>query len=178
MNNSKEYLVPFYLGLSPDNQGRMIDDILAWDSGQLENVHDYIQWLFPLQDRSAYNPSAPILTKEGINEFRNNPVLKAKILESFNKLLEFYGFVCRKEKDALVIARSDKFTERSHNWLTKHNHNFLRITRILKCLMLLGLEEYARTFMTSLEKVYDDYRQIIGEETISYWRKAIIQKPQ
>jgi len=39
--------------------------------------------------------------------------------------------------------------------------------------MLLGLEEYARIFMTSLEKVYNDYQQIIGEETISYWRKAL-----
>ena len=173
MDNLKKPLIPFYLGLGPDNQGRMIDDILSWNSERLENVHDYIQWLFPLQDKSASNSSAPLLTKEEIDEFRNNPLLRAKILESFNKLMEFYGFVCRKEKDILVMARSNKFTEQSRNWLTKHNHNFLRITRILKCLMLLGLEEYARIFMTSLEKVYNDYQQIIGEETISYWRKAL-----
>ena len=166
-------LVPFYLGLGHDNKSRMIDDILSWDSERLENIHDYIQWLFPLQEKSASNSLAPILTKEEVSEFRSNPILRAKILESFNKLMEFYGFVCRKEKGALVIVRSDKFKRQSHNWLTKHNHNFLRITRILKCLMLLGLEEYAQTFMTSLEKVYNDYQQVIGEETISYWRKSI-----
>ena len=49
-------LVNFYLGDAPDNQGRMIDEILSWKDEQLEDVHDYIQWLFPLKERSAFTP--------------------------------------------------------------------------------------------------------------------------
>ena len=55
-------LVRFYRGDAPDARGRTLDDILAWDDEQLEAVHDYIQWLFPLDEPSRFNPDAPLLT--------------------------------------------------------------------------------------------------------------------
>ena len=171
--NTELPIIEFYLSRQPDNRGRMINDILSWNFEQLEYVHNYIQWLFPLQERSASNPSAPLISNEEIQYFRSIPALRAKLLESFSKLLKFYGFVCREKNNQIEIIRSDNFIDRSHNWLTKSNHNFLRITRILKCLQLLGLEDYVLAFMNSLEKVYEDYNQVIGEGTINYWRRAV-----
>ena len=54
-------VVAFYRGEMPDSQGRRLADIQAWDDERLEIVHDYIQWLFPLPERSAFNPKAPLL---------------------------------------------------------------------------------------------------------------------
>ena len=41
-------VVAFYRLEAPDARGRMLHDIWRWDSARLETVHDYIQWLFPL----------------------------------------------------------------------------------------------------------------------------------
>lgn len=57
----------FYLGKEADSQGRTIEEIWEWDHEDLEDTHDYIQWLFPLQERSAFNPDAPVLTPEAIH---------------------------------------------------------------------------------------------------------------
>ena len=54
-------IVPFYLGDKPDLEGRRIQQIWTWDFVELECVHDYIQWLFPLSEKSRFNSHAPNL---------------------------------------------------------------------------------------------------------------------
>ena len=166
-------LVAFYLSNGPDSLGRMIDEILSWSDQQLEDVHDYIQWIFPLRERSAFNTSAPLLTEDDIVSFKNDSRLRKKLLNSYARLLRFYGFVsivdCRTRK----MERLEEFEQQSRNWLTRYNHNFLRITRILKSLTLLGCDVYANAFLNSLEEVYKVNSHIIGEETLGYWREAV-----
>ena len=170
---SNSQLVQFYLGRGLDNRGRMIDDILSWKNEQLENVHDYIQWLFPLQEGSAFNSSAPVLSEADIATFRNDPKAKQKLLLSLARLIDFYGFMATWEGGTYQIVKSKDFQQKSRNWLTKYNHNFLRITRILKSLVLLGGEKHSRALLTALEEVYKDNPKIIGEETLNYWRDAL-----
>lgn len=166
-------LVQFYLGQGPDNQGRMIDEILSWRDEQLEDVHDYIQWLFPLTEKSAFNSSAPVLSEADITTFRSNPKANQKLLLSLARLIDFYGFMATWEGGTYRIVKSKYFQQKSRNWLTKYNHNFLRITRVLKALVLLGAEKHAKVFLTSLEDVYKDNSQVIGQETLRYWREAV-----
>ena len=52
----------FYRGNGPDSEGRTLAEILAWSDDELEAVHDYIQWLFPLPEPSMFNADAPVLT--------------------------------------------------------------------------------------------------------------------
>ena len=171
MKNSR--LVAFYLGHEPDLSGRLIDDVLSWDDEKLEVVHDYIQWLFPLQEKSAFNDSAPLLTVEDIATFRGNPKMKEKLLLSLARLLDFYGFVMVTDGSVIRIVKSEWFEQKSRTWLTQYNHNFLRITRILKSLVLLGCDGYATAFLDVLEEVYSDNSRIIGEKSLSYWRNAV-----
>jgi len=166
-------LVNFYLGDAPDNRGRMIDEVLSWKDEQLEDVHDYIQWLFPLKEKSAFNSSAPVLSKADINTFRSNPRVNQKLLLSLARLIDFYGFMATWEGGTYQIVKSKDFQQKSRNWLTEYNHNFLRITRILKALVLLGAEKHAKVFLIALEDVYKDSSQVIGQETLRYWREAI-----
>ena len=69
-------LLKFYYGVEVDDRGRFLQDILQWDYGRLECVHDFIQWLFPLIEHSAFNWSAPVLTREDVESFRNSEELK------------------------------------------------------------------------------------------------------
>src|SRR5208283_1467128 len=59
---------PSYGGPAKRNFG-YLHEIQEWADGQLEAVHDYIQWVFPLPERSGFNVAAPVLTRESIREF-------------------------------------------------------------------------------------------------------------
>ena len=72
-------LVKFHAGVGTDDQGRTRNQILAFGDRQLEEVHDYIQWLFPLPEPSRFNPDAPLLTPEDVMRFRREPKLRASV---------------------------------------------------------------------------------------------------
>ena len=54
-----------------------------------------------------------------------------------------------------------------------HNHNHLRITRILLCLVALGLPERARAFLQALGVIAREYRGAVTAETLDFWRTAV-----
>ena len=161
-------LIAFYLGKGADDRGRRIDEIWKFSHEELERVHDYIQWLFPLAERSAFNPGAPLLDDETIARFREDEVLRGNLEQSLRVMLDFYGLAIAGHE----ILRVPTFGARSRVWLTPHNHNFLRLTRILKSLSLLGLGQRATQLLTCLEEIAELRPGIISEETLRYWRTA------
>lgn len=169
-----QVIVAFYLGQGPDSKRRMIEDIWAWNYEQLEDVHDYIQWLFPLKQRSRYNPDAPILDEGVIRAFRTNEQLKERLLKSLKVMLKFYGLRCNERGNAdIEIAKSDEYQERKLNWIEESNHNYLRITRILTSLTILGLESYALAFFQALDRIYQEEKENIGNHTYAFWKSAV-----
>ncbi len=153
-------ILRFYRQLGPDDRGRSLADIQAWDDGRLEAVHDYIQWLFPLPDASAFNPGAPILSDEDIAAFRSDAGLRRALLASLARMRRFYGLAGDPARQAA--------------WLTPGDHNMLRLSRILRCLHLLGLEDAAAALLRELEALYQaGAGRAIGPVTLGYWRRAV-----
>src|SRR5687767_5392549 len=97
-------IVGFYRGTTPDARGRMLEDILAADDGWLERTHDYIQWLFPLRARSAFNMHAPILDDATIEAFLAHDSLRNNLRRAFGRMLAFYGFEEREANGAYTIV--------------------------------------------------------------------------
>ncbi len=154
-------IIAFYSGEAPDDRGRFLGEIQAWPDERLESVHDFIQWMFPLNEPSAVNPRAPVLERETIDEFRSRPELQGNVRASFQRMLRFYGLDKQPGSDT-------KF----QNWLSPGNHNHLRITRIIKCLRLLGLEAEAQTFYKCLAGIYEREPRKITAETFRFWSEA------
>ena len=169
-------LVSFYRGDGRDHRGRSLSDIHEFDFDELEFNHDYIQWLFPLPEPSGANAAAPLLSKEDIAAFVSDESLRRTLLQSFELMLDFYGLELvvagRDEK----IVRRPTFNERSAPWLKDANHNFLRISRILRSLTLLGCSRYATAFLECLEGIYAENPQTIGTTTMGYWRRSVTAK--
>ncbi|MDF5710973.1 MAG: opioid growth factor receptor-related protein [Nostoc sp. S4] len=169
-------IVPFYLGEQPDSEGRMIAEIWAWNFEQLEYIHNYIQWLFPLPERSVFNPHTPVVNEQVIQSFHTNPRLRQNLLRSFRVMLEFYGLQRQNSEDGkIVISKSEEYLKRKSEWVCTFNHNYLRITRILKCLMNFGLENEAQAFYNCLQQIYHEDSERIGFETFQYWTIAVKQ---
>src|ERR1700722_17615388 len=135
------HLLDFYRGQGTDTEGRSLKDILAWSDDEFEAVHDFVQWLFPLPEPSNYNPDAPILSDEDIAAFGAEPLLRANLLESFGRFLAFLGLYQSADGTGLEGAN---FAARSPDAWAYMNHNWLRITRVLRSLRLLGVEDRAR----------------------------------
>ena len=169
-------IIGFYSGTQPDHRGRYLNEIQGAPDAQLESVHDYIQWLFPLPERSGFNVAAPVLTHESIHAFRTRPELQKKLRASFLRMMNFYGFEARLW-ERIMVTRAPNFAAKAAAWLSPGDHNHLRITRILRCLTVLGLEAEAQAFFDCLCEVYEDEQNkplpAISDETMLYWKEAV-----
>lgn len=167
-------LVAFYRGDGRDHRGRLLSHVHQYDFDSLERHHDYIQWLFPLPEPSGANPSAPLLTEQDIEIFHREELLRAALLRSFQLMLQFYGFELETQRDSIEIRRAAAFDDRRRVWLTFGNHNFLRISRILRSLSLLGHRNIAAAFLKCLDDVYAEEARTIGTTTMEYWQRAVV----
>lgn len=172
-NRFTKVIIPFYLDKQTDAEGRLLREIWEWDNDELEHEHNYIQWLFPLREATIHNPNAPIVNDAVIEAFSTEPRLRRNLLQSFEVMLRFYGLEMNDiEARYIDITFSEDYESRKEVWLRKYNHNYLRLTRILKCLMILGLEEYAEALFECLLKIYDVEGDKIGYETLQFWTDA------
>lgn len=172
-SNNQDILVQFYLGLSPDAHGRKIEDIWQWAHDRLEYTHDYIQWLFPMVEKSNFNRNAPTLNPATIETFRKTPELKQRLHRSLLLMLDFYGLKLEaKPPQSIKIIRGENYQQRKKNWVDWRDHNYLRLTRILTSLRLLGLENEAKALFQCLDEIYQEEKDKIGSETYRYWKNA------
>lgn len=163
-------LLDFYREQNTDTEGRSLAAILAWGDDEWEEVHDFVQWLFPLPEPSRFNPDAPLLTEADRAAFRGDPLLQAKLLRSFERFLTFLG-LSRTAEGTVVEGRN--FASRVADAWTFPNHNWLRITRVLRSLRLLGLEVAARNLFEWLDSLHRSRRFPIPDDTFRYWTEAV-----
>jgi hypothetical protein len=143
----------FLAGTGPDGAGRMLKQILAFDDAHIEGVHDYIQWCFPLYEASLAVPGAPVLSRAEGEAIRADPAALSGLRAATGRMTRFY-------------AETD-------GWLRSHDHNHLRITRILAALTdLLGAEAAAEfhAFVTARNAKAGDP---INATSLRYWDSAL-----
>ncbi|XP_056324375.1 opioid growth factor receptor-like protein 1 [Danio aesculapii] len=173
------YNLEFYRGQirsSPDDIH--IDDFhKQWlgQYNQLENVHTYIQWLFPLQVPGV-NSRAHVLTKKEIKHFRRDKQAQSKLVKSYEVMLDFYGI--------RLVNKDTGEVERARNWkqrfdhINRHTLNNLRITRILKCLGTLGLEHFQAPLVKFIlhETLVMGELQSVKRTVLDYFMFAVLDK--
>lgn len=162
-------LVEFYRLHARDSEGRMLDEIWSWPEEELEHCHDFIQWMFPLDEPSAFNPDAPLVTKEDQTAFRTEPQLQAAMRRSLSVFLAFLGLAFASDG---TVVRADNFPRRLPLWKYQ-NHNWLRITRVLKSLRLLGFEKEAGALWACLKDMHENDR-LVSEDSFRYWTDAAV----
>ena len=134
-------------------------EVMSWSDDDLERVHDFIQWLFPTDERSRFNPDAPVLEAGDVAAFQSAD-LQQRLSDAVERFRKFY-----------------KFGSNAPRWAMPFDHNLLRITRIIRCLALLKgaaaatafKDEAKRTALTSAMPLHG---------SIAFWEKAIGSKTQ
>lgn len=136
-----------------DNHGRSIEDVLRLSDTELENHHDFIQWLFPLREHSGSVPHAPVLSDEEIRAIREDEAAQDSLQKAADRMLRF-------------------FLGNEH-WLVWHSHNHLRITRIISSLRLLVGTESATRFHQAILTRVKKSNSSICDENKGYWKRAL-----
>ena len=117
-----------------------------------ENTHDYIQWMFPLDEPSQAVSGAPVLNDFDIDEIRQNQ-LAIENLEGSTRW--FLGFL-----------------ERNDHWVTKYDHNHLRITRAIKSLRLLTSDLVADRFRDKVNELAGNNLSLVDQKARDFWASA------
>mmetsp|Transcript_34923 Transcript_34923/g.96461 ORF Transcript_34923/g.96461 Transcript_34923/m.96461 type:complete len:276 (-) Transcript_34923:59-886(-) len=167
-------LLAFLRGTGTDCQGRWLDEILTWDFNRMERCHDYVQWIFPTDEASRFNLRAPLLTAELASVVRGDAQALAAIRKALHKFCAFLGLEVTYEP--LVVSKASHFEERVPVcWRggglmgTGGNHNWLRISRVLHCLRLVGLDAEAAALFAFLETL--PQQGVKCDAAIVHWRK-------
>jgi hypothetical protein len=147
------------------------NEILLQSDDWLEKRHDYIQWLFPLREPGVV-PS-PLFTPTTEEIFRLNRDLQINMLRALHRMMSFYGLylVVHPQFQTLFIVKSGQFQERSNVWISPGNHNYRRLTRILKSLILVGLSHYALV----LKKYLVNMTEVKDVKAKEFWNKAMTE---
>jgi len=163
-----EQLVKFLEGDGRDDHHRLFADIIPGFSPEaLESVHNWVQWVFPLYESSIYNPTAPLLDDETVAYLRESKKFNLRITYATLRLAAYY-FVGLDGYDHSYVARGVK-----PPWVTMNNHNYQRITRILKNLTILGKHSIAQDFFDHAHDIYIKYPKLVGDRTMDFWESAI-----
>ena len=162
-------ILAFYNGEKTES-GLTFEDIIGFNSSEFETCYNFVQWLFPLPTKSNYSVSAPVLTKEESKKMSMGPGVKDKITEAFFFMCKRYSLSVSSVGGNIVVRKEKKFNK---YWFSSRNHNTLRITRMLTCLMNFGLEEYAYAFYGCLLSLSLQYPGRIKKTTWDYWEEAV-----
>lgn len=148
--------------------GFTLTDFLNANDEWLEKCHGHIQWAFPMEVPSmVLMQETPLVTPEVIDLFNNCPILESNFIKAYLRMASFYG-----------LYQFDHDDSKFARWITPRNHNFLRITRMLRSSKMLaptsGIHE---SLYLCLRVVIANptYRAIIGEDTINYWNAAHVE---
>lgn len=147
-------ILDFYRGQGTDDGGRTLHDIVQEHDVFWENCHGHIQFCFPLPEPSKMQPQSPVATQDDFNAIAWDPVLKMRMLA--------------------VLGRYIAFLDRTTQWRQALDHNHLRITRVLRCLCLSGLNDAAFEFC---EYAKHEVGAVVGRQTVWYWDEALKRHP-
>jgi hypothetical protein len=148
--------------------------LMSKENEYLEENHDYIQWVFPNPLPSGSSSNCPELdsTSMGLFLSRNDNTLRDHMVLMFLRMLKFYDLNLR-VASGLTVFRLESWGRESILMTHSRRHNYLRITRILISLSLLGLTKFADAFRIFLTTEYRGIRRDISRETIRFWNEAI-----
>lgn len=159
--------VEFLRGDSPNGEGYFLDQILGWSNDEWDFQHNFIQWVFPTTEPSNFNPDAPVLTPDEITIIKADPNIQGVLGVIFHRWLRFCGLSYTDDM-GLEIGTTE-FPEGNPKVFWKFNHNFLRITRVLQSLTLLGRRDRAEELFRFLTR----NRGYFTDNTFGYWTAAM-----
>lgn len=151
----------FLLGIVPDSRGRYVREYYEFDHMELEGCHDWVQWAFPIDTVSMYNPDAPTIDSD-FRKYKNILTNSRELLNA--KFLEFIGIT--EAADGSLRGNATLFFQTVNS---PDNHNIKRISRILRHNMLAGDGAFAAELLRILLEMALFRSEGLYSNSVAYW---------
>lgn len=161
-------IISFYENKKVKNCRHILLDTLLNGNKWFEYTHDYIQWLFPLDEKSSCNKDAPVLSPSDIVYFKMNNMVAANFECSMIRFIHFLGLGLENGFSNLnnptfkIVNKKQLYT-----W-KEMNHNSLRITRFLASSTIFGHFHFANNLFVFLRKNLNN-----KHPSMHYWEDAL-----
>ena len=112
--------INFLNGTQCTEYGKTYNDIMKYDHDDIEHDCRFIQWIFPLREKSAFAHNVPIIDLNELTNFINeDKTIVDKLVKSYNLMMNHWGlFDATTQKVKLL-----------------NGHNALRFSRMLQSLV-------------------------------------------
>ena len=151
-------LINFYEEAGTDQSGRTFNGIILLNDESLEKSHDFIQWLFPTTQKSAFNKQTPVINDEVVERFNTDKFLIHNFRRAVQRIRSFLDL-----------------TSMHPRWMHRGNHNCLRVTRILTSCNQLGFHNESTALYYTLRDIDTDESKV-GSVTWNHWSNAYQEK--
>ncbi|GAA5835065.1 hypothetical protein JCM11251_000152 [Rhodosporidiobolus azoricus] len=160
-----------------------LQDQLRGNWNELERRHDFIQWFFPIREQGVNWEAQPLQLHE-VEAIKKDKDAMARLIESYRIILAFYGLrLVSPETGELALEDSvpapdpASYLQRFRN-LEHNSHNFLRITRMLKCMGEFGLVQHPPSFLLFLLHLQSSPSHHLTSSSLvrsmdGYWRWCV-----
>jgi len=115
-----------------------VDEMLAKRGNYqwLEQKHHFMQWLFPKATNGVSGACAPTLTSRAAKALAADPACSSRVMNAYRMILDFWGLELLDEETG-AVRKGPHCAERFRN-IVAHEHNYLRITRVLVSMGMMG----------------------------------------
>ena len=152
-------IVDLFINGGVDYKGRTLDEMIAKSDVNMEALHDLIQFMFPLHEKSYHSKNAPILSEDDIKELSGSMTAKGNMCRCLIRFKQSLGLI--PERDEIKISF----------WCHNGNHNLLRVTRVIRSLRLFGLDSEAKCFYDEVKSLAQKHN--LSNITVEFWDNAI-----
>lgn len=152
----------FFERKEPDDLGRNLDQILKFGRIRMELTHNYIQRLFPLMEDSRFS-KCDLITEDNIAAFRKSNDAQEGLRKAYQKMLWFWKLDEKQYQNSIY-----------RHWNSYNNHNYWRMSRVLKSLQLLGMDAEYVDFSMRIRWIIDHPLQYrVTGDTVKIWMEYI-----
>lgn len=149
-----EKFTAFYLEGATATNGLTLLDSIQYD--QLEERHDFFQYIFPIDRISDFNKDAPSYDNEMADFFKKNA--SARTIKIMAAMLFW------------------KYLETHPTWPKPLDHNNLRLSRVFRSLALSSLEQHGHEIYRKLIRRYATSPDSFSLNSFDHWRSNLIGK--
>lgn len=151
-------------------------------NGWLEKRHDYIQWLFPspYPTEAGERKTSPRLDRAFVDAFQDSQEMQYNFDRALRMMMLFYGLQINFSTNTVRRFGNQEAISPRHNWLTKDNHNFRRLSRILTSMKYLNHRPELRIALYDMlcDIAAKEGKGIISYSTLGHWKRACHYLPR
>ena len=137
MKYGTTHAIEFLIGTGTDQKGRTISEYLEFTPEKWEECHDHIQWAFPSDIPSDFNPHAPIVCLDAIQMGLYDGLTHEQCCTIVHNILLLYLNYFNSIGLSYILLDREYTCE--NDIRTPDNHNFRRLSRVMRSMAIIRL---------------------------------------